>query len=135
MHNQNGGCMASDVDLVDQLMSVQGLNSTNRALRLRLAFPEGSFDDVLMPQRISGTETVCGGIDYQILCVALDAALPLKHFIGLAAQLQLVTDRGELHGICGIITEARAGQSDGGLATYQLVLRDARAAPRQRDGF
>ena len=119
--------MDGDYDLVDQLAAGQGMNSANRALRLRLAFPEGSADDLLMPQRISGTETICGGIDYQILCVSGDASLPLKGFIGLAAELQLVTDRGELHDICGIVTEARAGQSDGGLATYQLVLRDALA--------
>lgn len=119
--------MEGDYDLVDQMMAGLGMSSANRALRLRLAFPEGSADDMLMPQRISGTETICGGIDYQVLCVAADASLPLKGFIGLAAELQLVTDRGDLHGICGIVTEARAGQSDGGLATYQLVLRDALA--------
>ena len=123
--------MDGEYDLVDEMMG-PGMSSANRALRLRLAFPEGSVDDLLMPQRISGTEAICGGIDYQILCVAADASLPLKGFIGLAAELQVVTDRGELHDICGIVTEARAGQSDGGLATYQLVLRDALAVMDMR---
>jgi type VI secretion system secreted protein VgrG len=67
---------------------------------------------------------MCGGLAYTILCVATSIDLPLKSFIGLAAELQLVTDTGELHGICGLVTEAASGQSDGGLATYQLVLRD-----------
>lgn len=30
-----------------------------------------------------------------------------------------------LHPICAIVTDARAGQSDGSLATYQLTMRDA----------
>jgi type VI secretion system secreted protein VgrG len=120
--------MESEYDLVDQLTSSLGvLKTSNRALRLRLAYPEGSADDTLLPQRISGGETICGGIEYRILCVAADASLPLKSFIGVAAELRLVTDQGDLHSICGVITEARSGQSDGGLATYQLVLRDALA--------
>jgi type VI secretion system secreted protein VgrG len=118
--------VASEFDLLDQIVAGQ-LSTANRPLRLRLLSPETGVSTVLMPQRISGTEAICGGIDYQILCVAGDAGLPLKGFIGLAAELQLVTDRGELHCICGIVAEARAGQSDGGLATYQLHMRDALA--------
>jgi type VI secretion system secreted protein VgrG len=49
----------------------------------------------------------------------------LKEFIALPAELQFVTDRGDTHSICGIVAQAAAGQSDGGLATYELVLRDA----------
>ena len=51
--------------------------------------------------------------------------MPLKNFIGVPAELQIVTDRGQLRRICGIVVEAASGQSDGGLATYQLVMRDA----------
>ena len=108
------------------------LNTSNRPLRLRLAFDDGISDDLLLPHRISGTETVCGGIEYRVLCVSTDATLPLKQFIAVPAELQLVTDRGDLHAVCGIVAEAYAGMSDGGLATYQLVLRDALALMEHR---
>lgn len=111
-------------DLLEFMLSGQDMDTQNRALRLRISYPDGLSDRVLLPQRVSGGESMCGGIDYSILCVAQSIDLPLKSFIGLAAELQFVTDTGELHGVCGLITEAASGQSDGGLATYQLVLRD-----------
>jgi uncharacterized protein involved in type VI secretion and phage assembly len=80
-------------------------------------YPEGSNEDVLLPQRISGSEAICGGLEYRILCVATEAQLPLKQFIAVPAELQIVTDRGQLRTVCGIVAEACAGQSDGGLAT------------------
>lgn len=111
-------------DLVDLLFSGQQFDTRHRALRLRLAYPDGISDQVLLPQRVHGAESMCGGIAYTMLCVSASSNLPLKSFIGLAAELQFVTDTGTLHGVCGVITEAACGQSDGGLATYQLVLRD-----------
>jgi type VI secretion system secreted protein VgrG len=111
-------------DMLDLMLSGQQLDTRNRALRLRISFPDGISDRVLLPQRVTGAESMCGGIKYTILCVAASIGLPLKGFVGLAAELQFVTDTGELHGVCGMITEAASGQSDGGLATYQLVLRD-----------
>ncbi|MDN2715715.1 type VI secretion system Vgr family protein [Janthinobacterium sp. SUN120] len=108
------------------------LTAGNRALRLRLAYPQGVNDDVLLPQRISGSEAICGGLEYRILCVATEAQLPLKQFIAVPAELQIVNDQGQLRKVCGIVAEACAGQSDGGLATYQLVLRDGLALMEKR---
>jgi type VI secretion system secreted protein VgrG len=71
-----------------------------------------------------GKESVCGGFEYRILCVADNAALALKDFIGVPVELRVITDRGQVRRICGIVTEAASGQSDGGLATCQLVMRD-----------
>jgi len=110
----------------------QSLSTAHRALRLRLAHAEGLFDDVLLPQHITGTESICGGIEYRVVCVASDPALPLKQFIALPAEVQIVTDRGGLRSVCGIVSQARSGDSDGGLATYQLVLRDALAIMEKR---
>ena len=116
-----------------QWMAVdKALTAGNRALRLRLAYPEGINEDILLPQRISGSEAICGGIEYRILCVATEAQLALKQFIAVPAELQIVTDQGQLRSICGIVAEACAGQSDGGLATYQLVLRDGLALMEKR---
>ena len=101
------------------------LATCDRPLRLILENADGTGDDSLLPQRVAGSEAVCGGFDVRILCVSASATLPLKSFIGVPAELQVVTDRGQLRRICGIVTEAASGQSDGGLATYQLVMRDA----------
>jgi type VI secretion system secreted protein VgrG len=114
------------------LQHEQSLSTAHRALRLRLAHAEGLADDVLLPQQIAGTESICGGIEYRVACVASDPALPLKSLIALPAEIQVVTDRGALRSICGIVTEARAGDSDGALTTYQLVLRDALAIMEKR---
>ena len=42
----------------------------------------------------------------------------------MPVELQFVTDRGDLRAVCGIVAQAAAGQSDGGLASYELVVRD-----------
>jgi type VI secretion system secreted protein VgrG len=101
------------------------LITDSRPLRLRLAHPSQILEDVLLPQQVQGNESICGSIEYRILCVSLDAFIPLKELIALPAAVDIVTDRGDLRSVCGIITEAHAGDSDGGLASYQLVLRDA----------
>ena len=119
-------------DFAQWLAVDKALTAANRPLRLRLAYPDGINDDVLLPQRISGSETICGGFEYRILCVATQVQLPLKQFIAVPAELQIVTDRGQLRRVCGIVAEACAGQSDGGLATYQLVLRDGLAVMEKR---
>jgi len=119
--------MEQDNDLVNLLLSGQALSTANRALRLRLAFPDGISDNILLPQRVNGVDAICDGFEYRILCVSGEVNFPLKNFISLAAELQIVTDQGELHSICGFVTGASSGESDGGLATYQLVVRDALA--------
>ena len=101
------------------------LATRNRPLRLVLEGADGTADELLLPQRVAGSEAICGGFEFRIFCVAASATLPLKNFIGAACELQVVTDRGQLRRICGIVTEAASGQSDGGLASYQLVIRDA----------
>ena len=108
------------------------LITDNRPLRLRLAHPTQMLEDVLLPQVVQGTEAICGSVEYRIICVSLDAFIPLKELIALPVAIDIVTDRGGLRSICGIVTEARAGDSDGGLASYQLVLRDALSIMEKR---
>lgn len=103
------------------------LTTSNRLLRLLLGYPDGIRDSELLPQRCKGVEAICEGIELRIYCVSLDARIALKTLIGLPAELQIVTDTGELRRICGIVAEASQGESDGGLASYQLVVRDALA--------
>lgn len=108
------------------------LSESNRPIRLRLSQERRVLDDVLMVKHVSGKETLCGGIEYQLLCISTRADLPLKEFIALPVELQFVTDRGELRAVCGIVAHAAAGHGDGGLATYQLLVRDALALMEYR---
>jgi type VI secretion system secreted protein VgrG len=114
-------------DLAQQLLSTD-----NRPIRLVLDRAGGNQRCQLLAQKITGHEAICGGFEYRILCVADSATLALKNFIGVPAELQIVTDRGGLRRLCGIVTGALSGQSDGGLATYQLVMRDALSVMENR---
>jgi type VI secretion system secreted protein VgrG len=108
------------------------LTEANRPIRLRLSQEHHVLDDVLLVKRVTGSETLCGGLEYRLLCVSTRADLPLKEFIALPVELQFVTDRGDVRAVCGIVSETAAGQSDGGLATYQLLVRDALALMEYR---
>jgi len=97
--------------------SAFGLSGTNRPIRLRLASGKGADDGLLLIKHVSGIETICGGIEYCLLCVSTRAGLPLKRFIANPVEIQFVTDSGGLRSVCGIVAGATEGQSDGGLAT------------------
>ncbi|SHM98407.1 type VI secretion system secreted protein VgrG [Duganella sacchari] len=124
--------MESDSDFFGFMSMAKELVTSNRPLRLRLELSGGSNEDMLLPQRVFGSEAVCGGIEYRVLCVSSSVHLPLKQMIAVPATLEFVTDRGDLRSVCGIVTEASSGDSDGGLASYQLVLRDALAILEKR---
>jgi type VI secretion system secreted protein VgrG len=120
------------MNLKDLTEAFAGLSETKRPIRLRLSQEQHVLDDVLLVKRVSGSETLCGGLEYRLLCVSTQAHFPLKEFITLPVELQFVTDRGGLRAVCGIVAQAAAGQSDGGLATYELVVRDALALMEHR---
>lgn len=98
---------------------------TNRAFRLDWGQSHRDLEKSLIVQRVDVTEALCSGIEGHLTCLSMNADLPLKSLIGLPLTLKIVTDRGALHAISGIITDARAGQSDGSLTCYQLTMRDA----------
>ena len=98
------------------------LTDASRPIRLRI---HGHAADLLLVTHVSGSENMFGGIEYVLLCVSTQAGLALKQFIASPVELQFVTDTGGLRSVCGIVAEASEGQGDGGLATYQLVVRDA----------
>ncbi|MDB5772119.1 MAG: rhs element Vgr family protein [Burkholderia sp.] len=121
------------MNLKDLTLAISSFSEANRPIRLRLSHEKGVLDDVLLVKRVVGTETLCGGLEYRLLCVSTNATLPLKDFLALPVELQFVTDRGDLRSVCGIVAQSAAGQSDGGLATYQLVVRDALALMEKRN--
>jgi type VI secretion system secreted protein VgrG len=108
------------------------LDQNNRPIRLQWGHAQKALEQVLVIQRIDISEGLCAGIEGHLTCVSARADLPLKAFIGLPVSVQLVTDRGAIHQICGLVTDARAGQSDGSLATYQLTIRDALSVLERR---
>lgn len=110
----------------------QPLTDADRPIRLRLAGRHGPLEGVLLVQRLDIAERLCEGLTGHLTCLSTRVDLPLQTFIGLPVEVQLVTDRGGLRRICMIVTEARAGQSDGGLATFQLTGRDAFALLQRR---
>ncbi|VXB67446.1 type VI secretion system Vgr family protein [Massilia sp. 9I] len=124
--------MDSASEFLRMLRHEKSLTTAHRPIRLRLGHADHLADELLLPQRVQGQESVCGGFEYLITCVADTPRLPLKELIALPVELQMVTDRGQLRGICGIVAEVRAGDHDGGLAVYQLVLRDALAIMEKR---
>lgn len=91
--------------LSDFLQLPRDLSTANRPIRLRVDHPRMLMEDVLLPQQVQGVESICGGFDYRVLCVALDACLPLKEFIALPAAIDFVTDTGELRTVAGIVTQ------------------------------
>lgn len=113
-------------------VSRQELTAANRPIRLRLASEKGIVEDLLVIKHVDGVESICGGLEYRLLCVSTQARLALKQFSAMPAELQFVTDKGGLRSVCGIVAQAIAGESDGGLATYLLVVRDASAIMAQR---
>ncbi|WP_426170519.1 contractile injection system protein, VgrG/Pvc8 family [Pseudoduganella sp. R-31] len=119
------------MDLSDPFASRDRFTQANRPIRLRLFPAKGSAlaaEDMLMVQCVSGVEAMCGdGIEYRLLCVSTQAGLPLKQFVAMPAEVQFVTAAGALRSVCGIVQSATEGHSDGGWATYELVMRDALA--------
>ena len=85
--------MQRDNELSSFMRLEKGLNTNNRPIRLTLFHQTQRTGDILLPQFVSGTETVCGGFEYKINCVATTYSLPLKEFIGLPATLEFVNDR------------------------------------------
>lgn len=113
------------MNLNDAIMPLSSLSGVNRPIRVKLWNEDGLVDEVLLVKAVAGIEAVCDGFEYRLLCVAAIAGLELKQFIAMPAEVQFVTSTGGLRSVCGIVDGAEAGESDGGLATYQLIVRDA----------
>ena len=53
-----------DFDGAEQLGTL--LTAKNRPLRMQLGFPDGVASHVLLPQRVTGVEAICDGIEMRI---------------------------------------------------------------------
>jgi type VI secretion system secreted protein VgrG len=82
---QKGDHVDYDEQLDGAEQIAQYFTARNRPLRLRIGLASGVSDDLLLPQRIQGYEAICDGIELRVYCLSLDAYLPLKTLIGVAA--------------------------------------------------
>lgn len=103
-----------------------------RAIRLRLPPSHQALQDALLVMHVTGRESLCGEMEYELLCLSPHADLALKECMAVPAEIRLVTDQGLLRTVCGFIAEAHAGQLDSELSSYRLVLRDALSLLGQR---
>lgn len=108
------------------------LSQRKRAIRLTLGTGHAELKSRLLPQRADIKESLLGGVDGCISCVSTAIGIPLEALVGVPASVQLATDTGGLHAINGIVVDAREGECDGSLATYQLFIQDGLSLMERR---
>ena len=95
---------------------------TTRLLKLEFAEGSGIPTNLLLPHRMTGREAINEGFRYELEAVSSNAALELKSLLGIPVEVTLLTDGGSERSICGVVTGASQLGSDGGFATYRLVI-------------
>ena len=108
------------------------LQQANRILRLRFAANSGIAEDTLTPESLKGSEQLSRCYRYVLTCVSPDAALELKYFNGLPAEIAIELPDSSERTITGLVTSSRQLESDGGAARYQLTIEPALALLRER---
>ncbi|MGR0304517.1 type VI secretion system Vgr family protein [Acinetobacter beijerinckii] len=105
------------------VLEKMGLNAQKRAIHVQ--FSNELLNHQVFLQRIEGKHKLNSGLEAELICLSVNAQIPLKQFIGVQVAVDQVTDTGQLFRTSGIITEACYGQSDGALTPYKLTLKDA----------
>ncbi|AVI31756.1 type VI secretion system Vgr family protein [Acinetobacter baumannii] len=115
---------------IHQVLDSLGISPQKRAIHVQFTSP--ILNDQVFLQRIDGVHALNDGLKAELLCLSTNATIQLKSFIGVQAAVDIVTERGELTRITGIITHAQQGQSDGSLTLYKLTLEDPTALWKYR---
>ncbi|XZT65630.1 type VI secretion system Vgr family protein [Acinetobacter baumannii] len=115
---------------IHQVLDSLGISPQKRAIRVQFTSP--ILNDQVFLQRIDGVHALNDGLKAELLCLSTNATIQLKSFIGVQAAVDIVTERGELTRVTGIITHAQQGQSDGSLTLYKLTLEDPTALWKYR---
>ncbi|MBS1155877.1 MAG: type secretion system protein [Proteobacteria bacterium] len=106
---------------------------TQHTRLLTLAFGgEGWRPDMLLPHTLSGQAALSTLYRYELDCLSSDAHLELKDLLGLPVQVGLLTPTGDERVITGLVTAAQGIGSNGGFASYRLVIEPALALLAQR---
>ncbi len=114
------------------LFAAPSLIDLHRAVRLRLPLRQAPISQVLLVQRADIQEALFEGVTGYVNCLSTHAALKREDLLGLPIEVQVVADDGNLRRIAGMVADVVIGHDDGGLATYQLVIRDAFALMANR---
>ncbi|MES5611983.1 type VI secretion system Vgr family protein [Acinetobacter baumannii] len=115
---------------IHQILDSLGISPQKRAIHVQFTSP--ILNDQVFLQRIDGVHALNDGLKAELLCLSTNATIQLKSFIGVQAAVDIVTERGELTRVTGIITHAQQGQSDGSLTLYKLTLEDPTALWKYR---
>ncbi|NUF84453.1 type VI secretion system Vgr family protein [Acinetobacter seifertii] len=115
---------------IHQVLDSLGISPQKRAIHIQFTSP--ILNDQVFLQRIDGVHALNDGLKAELLCLSTNAMIQLKSFIGVQAAVDIVTERGELTRVTGIITHAQQGQSDGSLTLYKLTLEDPTALWKYR---
>ncbi|MGQ1126355.1 type VI secretion system Vgr family protein [Acinetobacter baumannii] len=115
---------------IHQVLDSLGISPQKRAIHIQFTSP--ILNDQVFLQRIDGVHALNDGLKAELLCLSTNATIQLKSFIGVQAAIDIVTERGELTRVTGIITQAQQGQSDGSLTLYKLTLEDPTALWKYR---
>ncbi|MEI1754534.1 type VI secretion system Vgr family protein [Acinetobacter baumannii] len=115
---------------IHQVLDSLGISPQKRAIRVQFTSP--ILNAQVFLQRIDGVHALNDGLKAELLCLSTNATIQLKSFIGVQAAVDIVTERGELTRVTGIITHAQQGQSDGSLTLYKLTLEDPTALWKYR---
>ncbi|MDP9803154.1 type VI secretion system Vgr family protein [Acinetobacter calcoaceticus] len=115
---------------IHQVLDSLGISPQKRAIHIQFTSP--ILNDQVFLQRIDGVHALNDGFKAELLCLSTNATIQLKSFIGVQAAVDIVTERGELTRVTGIITHAQQGQSDGSLTLYKLTLEDPTALWKHR---
>ncbi|MFA3682041.1 type VI secretion system tip protein VgrG [Acinetobacter baumannii] len=115
---------------IHQVLDSLGISPQKRAIHVQFTSP--ILNDQVFLQRIDGVHALNDGLKAELLCLSKNATIQLKSFIGVQAAVDIVTERGELTRVTGIITHAQQGQSDGSLTLYKLTLEDPTALWKYR---
>lgn len=107
---------------IHQVLDSLGISPQKRAIHIQFTSP--ILNDQVFLQRIDGVHALNDGLKAELLCLSTNAMIQLKSFIGVQVAVDIVTERGELTRVTGIITQAQQGQSDGSLTLYKLTLED-----------
>ena len=101
-------------------------------LRMNFAAGSGIPANLLLPHRLTGKETINGVFHFQLDALSSDADIELKEFMGVPVEITILTDAGTERPICGIVIAASQIGSDGGFATYRLIVESALDALKHR---
>jgi type VI secretion system secreted protein VgrG len=105
---------------------------TTRSLKLHCAAASGIPANLLLPQRLTGHTEINGEFRYVLDTLCADVHVELKSILATPVELTVRTDAGTEQVISGIVTEVSQTGSEGGFASFRLVIESALSVLQHR---